>query len=253
MINSFDTDVAMDVGINAAIIYKNIQYWCEKNRTNEQNEHDELYWTYNSIKAFCDQFPYLTEKQIRYSLNVLESKGYILSGNFNKSTYDRTKWYADIRIEKGKCICHTGQMEMPDRANGIDPQGKPIPNIKPNRNTDINISKKERTKVLSFDDILESYPVISENPELKTAFLEFIKMRKLIKAPLTNQALKLNINKAIELSGNDSALMQKIVQQSVMNSWKGMFPIKDDNRTFHTSEPIGNPFTKLKAKEGMIG
>ena len=52
MINSFDTDVAMDVGINAAVLYKNIQYWCEKNRANGMHEHDGLFWTYNSVKAY---------------------------------------------------------------------------------------------------------------------------------------------------------------------------------------------------------
>ena len=52
MINSFDTDVAQDVGIVAAILYKNIQYWCLKNKANEINEHDGLFWTYNSMKAY---------------------------------------------------------------------------------------------------------------------------------------------------------------------------------------------------------
>lgn len=131
MINSFDTDVAMDVGVNAAIIYKNIQYWCEKNKTNGQNFYEGFYWTYNSIKAFCTQFPYLSEKQIRSALNLLEEKGYVKAGNFNKSTYDRTKWYADIRSDS---ICPTGQMEIDEKANGNDSQGEPIPNI----NTDIN-------------------------------------------------------------------------------------------------------------------
>ena len=67
MINSFDTDVAQDVGIVAAILYKNIQYWCLKNKANEINEHDGLFWTYNSMKAYQELFPYLGVKAIRAS------------------------------------------------------------------------------------------------------------------------------------------------------------------------------------------
>jgi hypothetical protein len=141
MINSFDTDVAIDVGVNAAIIYRNIQYWCEKNRANEQNFHDGYYWTYNSISAFCKQFPYLTKRQVEIALKTLEDKGYVKSGNFNKVAYDRTKWYADAKCEmehteKVKCISHTGEIDFASMQNGIHTEGEPIPNNYTNINTD---------------------------------------------------------------------------------------------------------------------
>lgn len=172
MINSFDTEVAMHVGINAAVIYRNIQYWCEKNRTNEMNEHEGLFWTYNSIKAFCKQFPYLTEKQIRSSLKLLEEKGYIKSGNFNKSSYDRTKWYADLMPKMSDSNCLVGQMENDEKANGNALDGEPIPNINTdNINTDINkiyISADE-----SFFESLPDKPVAEVVDEKEKMFLEF--------------------------------------------------------------------------------
>jgi hypothetical protein len=134
MINSFDTDVAIDVGVNAAIIYRNIQYWCEKNRANEQNFHDGYYWTFNSMSAFCKQFPYLSEKKIRLSLKVLEDKGYIKSGNFNRVAYDRTKWYADAKT--ADTICQNGDIHSAKKANGDGQKGEPIPNNYTNINTD---------------------------------------------------------------------------------------------------------------------
>lgn len=157
MINSFDTDIALDVGVNAAIIYKNIQFWCEKNRANGMNEHEGHFWTYNSIKAFCTLFPYMSEKQIRSSLKVLENKGYILSGNFNKSSYDRTKWYADLKEEMSDSICPTSQMDFVEKANEFDPEGEPIPDIntyiKPNKG--IYISDKAKKKTSSMPPKLE--------------------------------------------------------------------------------------------------
>ena len=226
MINSFDTDVAMDVGINAAIIYKNIQFWCEKNRANNKNLYDGYYWTFNSVAAFEQMFPYLSYKQIRGALTILEEKGYILSGNFNKSAYDRTKWYADIRVAiTDKPICHNDKIDLPCGANEDAQEGEPIPYINTNINTDSK-HKKERKKE-TFDEVLDSLDLIRENPDLREAFIEYIKMRKLIKKPLTDRALKLNINEAYKLSRGNAKKMQAIVEQSIQHSWAGMYDIKE--------------------------
>jgi hypothetical protein len=66
--------------------------------------------------------------------------------------------------------------------------------------------------------------------KLKKAFYDFIEMRKSIKSPLTENALKLAIKKASELSGGDSEQATKIVEQSVLNDWKGLYPVKDENQ-----------------------
>lgn len=149
--NNFDTEIAKDVGVNAAILYQNIHYWCDHNRANGTNKHDGLYWTYNSMRAFADLFPYLSEAQVRQALKVLETKGYIKSGYFNKQSYDRTKWYADLRLQSEKSsdsICYPSQMEMIQGANGNDTDNEPIPNIntniKPN-DSDIDILGKPKT------------------------------------------------------------------------------------------------------------
>lgn len=154
MVNTFDTDVALDVGINAAILYKNIQYWCEKNRANEQHFYDGHFWTYNSISAFCELFPYLTKRQVEVALKTLEEKGYIKSGNYNKLAYDRTKWYADIKCEMQcaddvKCISHTCEIDSTPVQNGNHTDVKPIPDINPNINQktmDIYIEEKPKQK-----------------------------------------------------------------------------------------------------------
>lgn len=88
-----DIGVAQLVGTNAALILENISYWCEHNAANNTNLHDGHYWTYNSTKAFGELFPYMTVNVIRTALKKLKDNGLILSGNFNKSVYDRTTWY----------------------------------------------------------------------------------------------------------------------------------------------------------------
>ena len=127
--HSFDPDIAARVGVNAAVLYQNIVWWCAKNAANRVNVHDGRYWTFNSVKAWGELFPYLTGKQIRSALDKLEEEGLILSGIFNKSGYDRTKWY-----------CPAGQIDLPQKANGIASEGEPIPDI----NTDLNTDSKHR-------------------------------------------------------------------------------------------------------------
>lgn len=226
MLHSFNPEVAADVGIEAAILYQNIQYWCEKNRLNEQNFFDGQYWTYNTIKAFCDMFPYMTKGVIYRNLEKLEKAGYIATGNYNKSAYDRTKWYADIRFaDNEKPSFQIWKMDSSLVENEFPDDEKPIPNINTNINTNSK-PKKERKKE-TFDEVLDSVDLIRENPDLREAFIEYIKMRKLIKKPLTDRALKLNINEAYKLSRGNAKKMQAIVEQSIQHSWAGMYDIKE--------------------------
>ena len=120
--HSFDPDIAQRVGVHAAVLYQNIVWWCAKNAANGHNQHDGHHWTYNSVRAWSELFPYMTPKQIRTSLERLEADGMILAGSYNKSAYDRTKWF-----------CPASQDHLPTKANELATEGKPIPVI----NTDI--------------------------------------------------------------------------------------------------------------------
>ena len=116
MTHKFEIYVANDVGINAAILYDNISWWCAKNMANKKNFNDGNYWTYMSTDSFKTLFPYMTKSMIRTSLKKLIDKKYIASGNYNKVAYDRTKWFCDIR-----------HFHLSEIANGSERNRKPIP------------------------------------------------------------------------------------------------------------------------------
>ena len=122
--HSFDPDIAAKVGLNAAVIYQNILWWCEKNAANGHNLHDGIAWTYNSLHAFDQLFPYLTKKQIRLALDKLEETGLVRVANFNKDPRDRTKWYAPGAVPKG-------HLHLPERAKRCAQKGRPLPVSKP--------------------------------------------------------------------------------------------------------------------------
>lgn len=149
MQHSFDIKVAEEYGIAEAILLQNFSFWLAKNKANNQNLHDGRYWTYNSIKAFKELYPYLTENQLRRTLAKLIKEGLVVTGNYNESTYDRTLWYAltdkamallgvDLRPgewaetsqgENHKCNCEKPQMHLAKNTNGFGETHKPIPYI----------------------------------------------------------------------------------------------------------------------------
>lgn len=140
MNHSFDIDIAKEYGILEAVILDNVAHWIKHNEANETNYHDGTYWTYNSTRAFTKIFPYASQRQIQTALKKLIENGLLKTGNYNKSAYDRTLWYA--LTEKGKTILHYGKMETTENVNGITPDVKPIPTINTNTNTTINTYKK---------------------------------------------------------------------------------------------------------------
>lgn len=102
-------------------------------------------------------------------------------------------------------------------------------------------SNKEGSK--TYNTIIDEY---TENEELKNTILEFIKMRTLIKSKMTNNALNLMLKNLDKLS-NDDDIKIKILEQSIMNSWKGVFPLKESNSIKQNISDIdsNNPFLNM--------
>lgn len=114
--HQFDTEIAQQVGVNAAVIFQHIVFWCEKNAANGSNLREGRYWTYNSMAAFQELFPYLTFSQIRTALAKLEEVGLILSGEFNEDRWLRRKWYCVASLyafaTNRSSICEKSQMHL---------------------------------------------------------------------------------------------------------------------------------------------
>ena len=110
-----------------------------------------------------------------------------------------------------------------------------------------NIEKKNK-KATALDDIISSY---TDYEPLKNAISEFVKMRKTIKAPMTDNAVKLMFNKLDKLA-TDNDIKILILNQSILNSWKGIFELKD-NRPYQnvkqTQQGTGNFFIDMMMQE----
>lgn len=158
MEHHFDIDIAKEYGLTEAVLLNNLWFWVKKNEANEMHFHDGEYWTYNSVKAMESLHPYLTEKKIRNAISHLKDEGILLIGNYNKSPYDRTTWYAFTQkgksiMTKGQIDSTIGQMEDTETANGSEQKGEPIPYIKPSINTDSKTHIKKE-----FENLWQMYP-----------------------------------------------------------------------------------------------
>jgi DnaD/phage-associated family protein len=153
MQHSFNIELAKEYGILEAIIINNLFFWIEKNKANDVSYYDGTYWTYNSIKALNELFPYASERKISYALKHLEEEGIIKTGNYNKLAYDRTLWYAFT--EKGISILQKCCFHFTKSTNGFYKSDEPIPDINTDINTDNNNNSSSIEKRDTIYDFLE--------------------------------------------------------------------------------------------------
>lgn len=174
-------------GVEKAVILYNLRFWLEKNKANDKNLHDGYYWTYNSAKAFTVLFPYYTPSKIERLLRQMESDGLILSGNYNKAGYDRTKWYSmpDFSIESlaisqssnmknggfknEECNLQNCSMESSKMKNAIFKSEAPIPDINTDDKPD---SKPDKNNVIEFDEFWNAYGKKVDTAKCKSKWLK---------------------------------------------------------------------------------
>lgn len=88
----------------------------------------------------------------------------------------------------------------------------------------LNLNKKERKTENGYDEIINQN---IENENVKEAIYEFIKMRKLIKKPMTDRALKNLINKLNRLSSMPDEQIA-ILDNSINNNWSDIYELKKE-------------------------
>lgn len=85
-----------------------------------------------------------------------------------------------------------------------------------------------------------------EDAELLATLRDYAEMRTKIKKPMTERAKQLACTKLQELSGGDRRTAIMIVEQSIANSWQGLFPLKRQEGFQQKTE---NPFLEMLREE----
>lgn len=116
-------------------------------------------------------------------------------------------------------------------------------------------NKKESKKVRKKEgkNIYSPLPQFEEfaggNQPLLDALKGWADMRRQIKKPLTERAVSLAMKRLQDISGGQEKIMVAILDQSTMNNWSGLFPLKDNRREY--SRPGNSPEEMESFKNGV--
>ena len=87
-----DTDLAVVIGLKEAVVAQQLNYWLHSKSAKIINGRRWIYNTYEKWQK--DSFPFFTIATIRRTFGSLEKQKIVLTGNFNKAGFDKTKWYS---------------------------------------------------------------------------------------------------------------------------------------------------------------
>lgn len=101
--HSFDFELAKIVGLEKAILLKNISYWTSENKRRNQRQyfHHEKWWTEESLSSLAEKYPYMKRASIGRWMQELHDQGWICmigsSGSRNKYSPGKVfdLWNAD--------------------------------------------------------------------------------------------------------------------------------------------------------------
>ena len=255
MIHFFSDEVALEVGVNGAIILNHLHYWIKKNADNGINYHDGYFWTYNSIAAYKKQFPFWSERTIYRLLRELEVSGYVKTGNYNQSAYDRTKWYA-LTEKSVKLLKSTiGQEYKNSQDNATETTLTDCPNeITQSDNAHLyRLSKCTLNKNKHKEKHKEKHSVTC-SPELAEALNAFAEHRKKLKKPMTGRAKELMLSKLSKMARTEQEQIA-ILNQSIVNGWQGIFPLggeRKQSQAKQSSADMADDVIRMMEERGML-
>lgn len=246
----FKPDIAKKYGVDEAILIHSFAFWIGKNAANGRHAHDGRTWTYNSVAALSKLFPFWSPRQIDRIIKSCISKGALYAGNYNKSSQDRTLWYAlDDSILAAYDIA-SGQISPPE-TQPDEPPTETVNSISPNGEMEFTVSGN------AFHETVTPLPVTNpvtnpvtppkapkgsgvfdlccgDNKALRRALADFESMRKQIKKPMTDRARKMLVKKLCDLSSSATEQIA-ILEQSIYYSWQDVYPL--DNQSKKRGKP----------------
>jgi hypothetical protein len=163
-------------------------------------------------------------KKVRAYLSLLENEKMATTIGTTQGTTITVENYASFQGVGPTKDTTIGTSEEHRRNNGGTAEGT-------------QTRKKERKECKEGEEIYNSLP-----PELRDPFKEFLEHRKQIKKPMSDHAVTLMLKKLVEMSGGETETAKQILEQSIVNGWVGIFPLKE--------KPKGDLLTEI-IKEGM--
>jgi len=191
MNHSFNLQIANQFGLNIATFLQSIFFWTHTNLTTKKHIIDGHCWTYNTLESLSETFTYWSKSQLETVIKNSIESGLLIKGNFNKTKYDRTCWYA-LTPEAYKffpdlwqehfferlhlSISENSEMDYGKFRNGYPEIRTPIPITKP----DTKKSNKDDNIIEEIKDVY--HEILPDLPKVKTIDSKLRgQLRKMIK------------------------------------------------------------------------
>jgi hypothetical protein len=185
---------------------------------------DEWDYSVAGLVSICKE----NETAIKSTLDELKQCGYLVVTKKmpNETKSGRIEYEYDIFEQPQEPEDQEKDFQEPEKLGvenqGVENQGQL--NTKESNTKELNTeNKKKERKTGGYDEILAAV----EDDDLRELYLEYIKMRKLIKSPMTDRALKMLISKVQELEPDSIDRQKQLLETAIMNNWKSVYPLRD--------------------------
>ena len=239
--------LAKAIGLNEAVFLQQLHYWLGVSKF----VRDEKKWVYNTYDEWLDQFKYMSLSTLKRIIKSLKDQGLLCVEQFDNKRSNQVNYYAinyevlnKIGEENSQAIDSIDKVKM-SQCNGSKwtdglGQNEPMDKVKMNQsplgqnepicNTrDSQETSQENNKKKNKFDAAQVELPANVNRDL---WIQFVDMRNSIKKPLTENAVKLLINKLIDFGvGANQSL-----ESSIIGSYQSVYPPK--NTTASVQQPL---------------
>ena len=243
--------LAKAIGLNEAVFLQQLHYWLGVSRF----VRDEKKWVYNTYDEWLDQFKYMSLSTLKRTIKSLKDQGLLCVEQFDNKRSNQVNYYAinyevlnKIGEENSQAIDSIDKVKM-SQCNGSKwtdglGQNEPMDKVKMNQsplgqnepicNTrDSQETSQENNKKKNKFDAAQVELPANVNRDL---WIQFVDMRNSIKKPLTENAVKLLINKLIDFGvGANQSL-----ESSIIGSYQSVYPPKN------TQAPVQQPLERRR-------
>ena len=215
-----DSDAFIDMPVTARLLYYDLSM-----RADDDGFVNSPKKIMRMIGASQDDLSILILRKflIPFESGVVVIKHWKIHNYIRKDMYHKTKYKEELQALK---LDENNAYTLPD-TTPLQDCNEPVTNPSTqDRLGKVSIGyikekyKKEKSETVY--DVIDEY---TDNENLIKAIKDFIKFRKAIKAPLTDRALQLNLNKLDKLADTDEKKIA-VINQSIEKGWKSLYELK---------------------------
>lgn len=212
-----------------AIILQQIDYWLD----HSNNIRDGHKWVYNSVADWQKQFLWISPSTLTRKLKSLEDQGLLITGNYNKRKFDKTKWYRidyDEFNKIEKAFSQNDQTIMSFWVNGVSQNDITNTREYTDNNTDIINSNK-----FDYNEFIEWFNELAdknlENTEINRQYIKGLLNKGYTKEDLVN-VIEYKVNE-----WKDDEKMNRYLRFKTLLSPNNFERYLQDAKEFLPSEP----------------